>query len=453
MSETIYLEAIAILILIFANGFFSGSEIAIISARRSKLEELSKKGMRSADIVNKLKSDPDRFLATVQIGVTVISSLASVIGGVAAIEMLKPLLLSIRLWPFHEFAEPISVGIVVIVISYATLIFGELIPKSLALRYAEELACVSARPLDFLSRISYGFVKLLTMSTNLVLKVFGAKGLEERAFVSEEEIKYFIKEGKQQGIFEETEEALIHGVFEFADMTVKDIMVPKHKFNAIEIDTPPEEMLKFIIESGFSRYPVYQGAKENIIGILYNKDVFKVMEEKKPLVLRELIRPPYFVPDTAMISRLLRELQRRRIHMAVVVNEYGEVDGLVTIEDILEEIVGEIEDEYDIEKGGLVERLKDGAMVIDASAQLRDLTDVGLPFENTEDFNILAGFMYSKLQKIPRGGEFIFYKGYRFTVVDVDGRRIVKVKAEKAREEAREQYDPAFKDAGKKGGD
>jgi len=177
MSEGIWLEAIVILILIFANGFFSGSEIAIISARRSKLEELSKKGMHSADIVNRLKSDPDRLLATVQIGITIIGSLASVIGGVAAIETLKPLLLSIPLWPFREFAEPISVGIVVIVISYVTLIFGELIPKSLALRYAEELACVSAGPVDFLSRISYGFVKLLTMSTNLVLKVFRAKGL------------------------------------------------------------------------------------------------------------------------------------------------------------------------------------------------------------------------------------------------------------------------------------
>lgn len=444
MSEGIWLEAIIILILVFANGFFSGSEIAIISARRSKLGELSKKGVHSADIANRLKSDPDRLLATVQVGITVISSLASVIGGVAAIEILKPLLLSIPLWPFREFSEPISLGIVVIVISYVTLIFGELIPKSLALRYSEELACVSAGPIDFLSRISYGFIKFLTMSTNLVLKIFGAKGLEERAFVSEEEIKYFIKEGKQQGIFEETEEALIHGVFEFADMTVKDIMIPKHKFNLIEINMSLEQVFKFIIESGFSRYPVYQGAKENVVGILYNKDVLKAMEERRSLTLRELIRPPYFVPDTAMISRLLRELQRRRVHMAIVVNEHGDVDGLVTIEDILEEIVGEIEDEYDIEKGGLVERLKDGAMVIDASAQLRDLTDVGLPFESTGEFNTLAGFMYSKLQKIPRGGEFIFYKGYRFTVVDVDGRRVVKVKAEKLREEAKEQHGPVL---------
>ncbi|MBI3753956.1 MAG: HlyC/CorC family transporter [Deltaproteobacteria bacterium] len=430
-SESLWLETIVILLLILANGFFSGSEIAIISARRSKIEEFSKKGMHSADIVKQLKDDPDRFLATVQVGITIIGSLASVIGGVAAIEILKPLFMSIQIEVIRKLAEPISVGIVVIAISYATLIFGELIPKSLALRYAEELALISARPIDWLSRAASIFVKLLTKSSNLVMKLFGAKGLEERAFISEEEIKYFIKEGKEKGIFEETEEALIHGVFEFADTTVKEIMVPKHKFNAIDIDTQPEQILQFIVESGFSRYPVYRDATENIIGILYNKDVFKVMEEKKPLVLRELIRPPYFVPDTVMISRLLRELQRRRIHMAIVVNEHGEVDGLVTIEDILEEIVGEIEDEYDIEKGGLVERLKDGTMIIDASSQIRDLIDVGLPLEGTEELNTLAGFMYSKLQKIPRGGEFVFYKGYRFTVVDVEGRRIVKVKAEK----------------------
>jgi len=433
--ESLWLEAIAIMILILANGFFSGSEIAIISARRAKIEALVKKGRHSAGIVNSLKDDPDRFLATVQIGITIIGSLASVIGGVAAIEVLKPLLISAQIGIISEFAEPISVVIVVAAISYLTLVFGELIPKSLALRYAEELACLSAVPINFLSRIASILVKLLTKSSNLVLKIFGAKGLEERVFISEEEIKYFMKEGREKGIFEETEEALIHGVFEFADTTVRDIMVPKHKFNAIDIDTSPEQVLKFIVESGFSRYPVYRDAKENIIGILYNKDVFKIMEEKKPLVLNELIRPPYFVPDTVMISRLLRELQRKRIHMAVVVNEHGEVDGLVTIEDVLEEIVGEIEDEYDIEKGGLVERLKDGTMVIDASSQLRDLIDVGLPLEGTEELNTLAGFMYSKLQKIPRGGEFIFYKGYKFTVVDVDGRRIVKVKAEKIREE------------------
>lgn len=417
--------------MILANGFFSGSEIALISARRSKLEELAKDGNQSAQIAGKLKEDPDRLLATVQIGVTIVGTLASVVGGVAAIEFLKPVFQAIPLWPFESYGEIISIGIVVITISYAMLVLGELVPKSLAMRYAERLACFSARPIDFLSRISSFFVRLLTGSSNLILRPFGAKGIEDVAFISEEEIKYFIREGKTKGIFEETEEALIHGVFEFADTMVKDVMIPKPKIIAIDIETPPERVLDFIVESGFSRYPVYKERLNHIVGILYNKDIFKVMEEKRPILLKDLVRPPYFIPETIMISRLLRELQRKRVHMAIVVNEHGDVSGLVTIEDLLEEIVGEIEDEYDIEMGGLIQRQKDGTMVIDASISLRDLKDIGLSFEESEEYNTLAGFMLSKLQKIPRGGEFVLHKGYKYTVVDVDGRRIIKVKAER----------------------
>ncbi|MBI5286619.1 MAG: HlyC/CorC family transporter [Deltaproteobacteria bacterium] len=431
LTEILWLEAILILILILLNAFFSGSEIAIISARRSKLDKLAKEGSHSAVVVGQLKEDPDRFLATVQIGVTVVGTLASAIGGVIAIEFLKPLIQTIPFWPIQRFGEAISIGIVVIIITYSMLILGELVPKTLALRYAEGLACFAARPIDFLSRVSSLFVKLLTKSSNLVLRPFGVKGLEERAFISEEEIKYFIKEGRLKGIFEEAEEALIHGVFEFADTTVRQVMVPKPKWSAIDIETSPEEVLKFVIESGFSRYPVYKKDMNHIVGILYNKDLFNVIAENRHIVLSEIVRPPYFVPDTIMISRLLREMQRRRIHMAIVVNEHGEVDGLVTIEDLLEEIVGEIEDEYDIEMGGLIERRKDGTVIIDASISLRDLRDAALPFEESDEFNTLAGFMLSKLQTLPRGGEFVIHEGYRFTIVNVEGRRIVKVKVER----------------------
>lgn len=366
-----------------------------------------------------------------QIGVTVVGTLASAVGGVAAIEVLKPITQTIPFWPFQRYGEIISIGMVVIAITYIMLVLGELVPKNLGIRYAERLACLAARPIDFLSKVSSIFVKLLTRSSNLVLIPFGAKGGDEASFISEEEIKYFLKEGRTKGIFEETEEALIHSVFEFADTMVKEVMVPKHKISAIEIDTPPEKVLDFIVESGFSRYPVYRESLENIVGILYHKDIFKVMEEKRPFLLRELIRAPYFIPDTIMISRLLKEMQRKRVHMAIVANEHGEVEGLVSIEDLLEEIVGEIEDEYDIEKGGLIERLKDGTMIIDASASLRDLKDVGLSFEESEEYTTLAGFMLSKLQKIPRGGEFVLHNGHKFTIVDVEGRRIVKVKAER----------------------
>ncbi|MBI5810517.1 MAG: HlyC/CorC family transporter, partial [Deltaproteobacteria bacterium] len=319
----------------------------------------------------------------------------------------------------------------VVVISYATLVAGELVPKSLALRYAERIACLAAKPIDLLGRLSGSVVKILTASNQAVLTVLGVKGPAKRVFVSEEEIKFFIREGTSAGIFEEAEAQLLHGVFEFADTTVRDVMVPKLKFSAIEIGTPQEKVLKFISETGFSRYPVYRETPERIAGILFNKDVFRAVERGEPIVLESLIRQPYFVPDSVMISRLLRELQRRKVHMAIVVDEHGEVDGLVTIEDILEEIVGEIEDEYDVGKGGLVEKLKDGTMIIDASASLRDLEDLGVSIgEEGEEYQTLAGFMLAKLQRIPRGGEFVIYRGQRFTVVDVEANRIVKVKVE-----------------------
>ncbi len=425
------IEAIIILLLILLNGFFSSAEIAIVSARKSVIDRLVKEGVASARIVSRMKEDPERFLATVQMGVTVVGTLASVIGGVAAIEFLKPLIASIPIGIVQQSAEVLSVGLVAIIISYAILVVGELVPKSIALRYAERIACFSAKPLDTLSRISSIFVGFLSLSTKFVLRILNIKDVEKRFFVSEEEIKYFISEGRAKGIFEETKADLLHGVFEFADTTVKEVMVPKPKFSGIEINTPPDRVLKFIAEKGFSRYPVYRENLDNIVGILFNKDVFRTIESGRPLNIRELLRPPYFVPNTIKISRLLREMQRRKVHIAIVVDEHGDVDGLVTIEDILEEIVGEIEDEYDVEKEGLVERLRDGTMIIDAAASLRDLEDLGIEFgEESGEYNTLAGFMLARLQRIPRGGEFVIHNGYRFTVVDVEENRIVKVKAE-----------------------
>lgn len=431
-SDSLVFEAIVIFILILLNGFFSSAEISIISAKRSIIDKLAKEGNQSAVVVSNMKENPERFLATVQIGVTVVATLASVIGGVTAVEYLKPLMADIPFAPLRGAAEALSVGLVVVVISYMTLIFGELVPKSLALRYAERIACFTARPLGFLSRITSVFVKLLTGSTGAILKLIGVKGLENRVFISEEEVKYFIKEGKATGVFEETEAALLHGVFEFADTTVKEVMVPKHKFSAIDIDTPPDEILNFIAETGFSRYPVYKETYEKVVGILVNKDVFRSLEKGQTLAVKDLLRTPFFVPNSIMISKLLREMQRRKVHMAIVVDEHGDVDGLVTIEDILEEIVGEIEDEYDVGKGGLVEKLKDGTLIIDASASLGDLEDIGIVIdEDSEEYHTLAGFMLAKLQRVPGGGEFVTYKNMRFTVVDVELNRIVKIKVEK----------------------
>ncbi|CAG0953740.1 partial hypothetical protein, partial [Gammaproteobacteria bacterium] len=421
--EGLIFEALFVLILIIINGFFSSAELAIISAKRSIIDKLSKDGNHSATVVQRMKEDPDKFLATVQVGVTVVSTLASVIGGIIASESIKPLIQSIPLLPVQDASEIIAIALVVAVISYVSLVLGELVPKTLAIRYAERIAVFSARPLDFTSRMSRAFVRLLTTSTGAVLKVLGIKDTGQKVFVSEEEIKYFIREGRASGVFEETEAQLLHGVFEFADKTVKEVMVPKHKISAIEIDTNSEEALKFISDTGFSRYPVYRDSIDRIVGVLYNKDVFNALEKGRRLDVKSIIRTPYFVPNSIMISKLLRELQRRKIHMAIVVDEHGDLDGLVTIEDIIEELVGEIEDEYDVGAGGLVEKLRDGTMIVDASASIGDLANIGIVIEGEdeeEEYNTLAGFMLSKLQRIPRGGEFVVYKGMRLTVVDVE---------------------------------
>ncbi|MBW7956414.1 MAG: HlyC/CorC family transporter [Deltaproteobacteria bacterium] len=428
--EGLVIEAIIILALIIFNGFFSSAEIAIISAKRSIIEKLAKDGNLSAEIVSRMKENPDRFLATVQVGVTVVGTTASVIGGVIASEHFKPLLQSIPVIP-QQVASLLALGAVVAVISYVSLVVGELVPKHLALRYAEKIALFSAKPLDFISRLTDVPVRLLTGSTSAVMRMLGVKDTAKQVFISEEEIKYFIKEGRATGIFEETEAQLLHGIFEFADKTVREVMVPKHKISGIEINTPPDEVLKFISESGFSRYPVYRDSIDRIVGVLFNKDVFSSLEKGRTLDLKSIIRTPYFVPNSIMISKLLRELQRRKFHMAIVVDEHGDIDGLVTIEDILEEIVGEIEDEYDVGAGGPVEKLRDGTMIIDASASLGDLSNLGIEIEEeAEEYNTLAGFMLAKLQRVPRGGEFVIHKDMRLTVVDVEQNRIIKVKVE-----------------------
>lgn len=430
--EGLIFEALFVFILIIINGFFSSAEIAIISAKRSIIDKLSKEGNISAAVVQQMKENPDRFLATVQVGVTVVSTLASVLGGIIAAESIKPLIESIPFQPIQNASQVIAIGLVVAIISYVSLVIGELVPKTLAIRYAERIAVFAARPLNFVSRMTNAFVKLLTASTSAVLKVLGIKDTGQKVFVSEEEIKYFIREGRASGVFEETEAQLLHGVFEFADKTVKEVMVPKHKISAIEIDTPSDEALKFISDTGFSRYPVYRDSIDRIVGVLYNKDVFNALEKGRKLDMKSIIRTPYFVPNSIMISKLLRELQRRKVHMAVVVDEHGDLDGLVTIEDILEELVGEIEDEYDVGAGGLVEKLRDGTMIVDASASLGDLENIGIIIaeEEEEEYNTLAGFMLAKLQRIPRGGEFVIYKDMRLTIVDVEQNRIIKVKIE-----------------------
>ena len=431
-SGDFWLEALLILALIFANGFFAASEIAMIATRKSRIDALLEKGVRSAAAVARLKNDPDRFLATVQIGVTIVSSLASAIGGAAAISYLKPQIAALPLPLVTRWAEAIALLIVVLPISYLSLVLGELVPKSLALRYSEQIACFVARPIEFLARVSSLFVKALTASSNFVLKLFGGDARETASFISVDEIKSLIREGAAKGIFNETERELIHSVFEFTDTPVKAVMIPRTEIHAIEEHATLTEVAKSFVESGFSRIPVFEGDLDKVIGILYNKDVFKALQEKSDFRIRDHLHPAFFVPSTLPISELLKQLQRRRLAMALVVNEFGEVEGLATLEDLVEEIVGEIRDEYDREEHGPVERLPDGSMVIQGSALLKDLkADFDLPFEDSADYHTLAGFLLARLKRIPRGGEWVEENGYKMTIVDMEGRRIVKIKLER----------------------
>jgi putative hemolysin len=430
--QDFWLEALLILALILANGFFAAAEIAMIATRKSRIDALLEKGVKSAAAVARLKNDPDRFLATVQIGVTVVSSLASAIGGAAAISYLKPQIAALSVPLAARWAEAIALLIVVLPISYLSLVLGELVPKSLALRYSEQIACFVARPIEFLARVSALFVKALTASSNFVLKIFGGNDNESASFISVDEIKSLIREGAAKGIFNETERELIHSVFEFTDTAVKAVMVPRTEIHAIEVHASLAEVAKSFVDSGFSRIPVYEGDLDKVIGILYNKDVFKALQEKSDFRIRDHLHPAFFVPSTLPISELLKQLQRRHLAMALVVNEFGEVEGLATLEDLVEEIVGEIRDEYDREERGPVERLPDGSMVVQGSALLKDLkADFGLPFEDSPDYHTLAGFLLARLKRIPRGGEWIEESGYKMTIVDMEGRRIVKIKLER----------------------
>ncbi len=429
--HTAWLDIAAIVALILANGFFSAAEISIIAVRKSRLAQLISEGEPVAHIVAALKEEPARFLATAQIGITVVGSMASVIGGAAAVRYFEPLLRAALPAALRDWNEVLALIITVALISYLTLVLGELVPKSLALRHSERLARLSARPIHRIALLAAPLVKVLTLSTDAVLWLFRHEVKGEEAFISEEEVKHMVHEGAQHGIFDEAERQLIHSVFEFTDTSVREVMVPRSEVHAVEASTPPQEILKQLIETGFSRLPVFRGDLDHVIGIVHIKDLLREVEKPQPAPLAAVMHPAFFVPDSMQISDLLRELQSRRTHMAVVVNEFGTVIGLVTIEDLLEEIVGEIRDEFDIDEEQPVQELSDGSLLVQGSFPLDALKErYGTPFEETPNYRTVAGFVLAQLKRIPKGGEAITASGYKMTVVVLDGRRVSKIRIE-----------------------
>ena len=427
-----WLELFAVAVLILLNGFFACAELSIVNTRRSWVKQLVEDGDDRARLVQAFQEDSERFLATIQIGVTLTGATGAAIGGAAAIEHIKPALLAIPIAFMDKVAEPLAVGMVVLFISYFTLILGELVPKILALRNPERLALVLAGPMEWFAKVAAWGIRPLTLSSRAVLRLLGKPGEEPRVFISAEEINLLVTEGHEKGVFDKTEQELIRSVFEFTDTHVKKVMVPLPKMCAIEVDMSIPEVLRVIDENKFSRYPVYRKELNDVRGILYQKDLLSRIASGKPFQLTEVLHPVYYVPESMKVSLLLKEMQRRRIHMAIVVNEYGSVQGLVTLEDLIEEIVGEIQDEYDLEEKS-VERLKDGALLVDASMPVRDLVErYAVPVPLTNDYETLGGFITHQLQAIPRGGEVIQHGEFRFTVVDLGDRRVAKVKVERA---------------------
>jgi putative hemolysin len=436
METALWIELLLIAVAILANGLFAGSEIALVSARVSRLADMRQKGVRGAAAAFSLKDSPEAFLATIQIVITLVGALASAVGGAAAVARLTPVLERTPLPGASTWAEPVALGIVILVIAYCSLVIGELTPKALALRNPERLACAMAPLVTWLTKAFAGVVGLLIVSTNLVLRLLWLEKAQGSPFISEEEVKYLVREGAAKGVFEKVEEELVRNVFEFADTTVREIMVPRRNILGLDITAPAAEILKRAAQIARSQIPVYRESIEHTIGVVTVKDLFRLAAEGKPIVLSEIMRPPVFVPESVRISTVLRDFQRHRQYLAVVVDEYGGIVGLVTIEDVLEEIVGEIREEGEPTPSYLT-RLADGTHVVDATAPLRDVREaLGVTIRDSPDYTTIAGFILHMLQSVPTPGASVSIGGYVWTVVDMDGPRITKVKVQQRTESA-----------------
>ncbi len=348
LFQTIWVELALIFLMILLNGFFSGSEIAVVSARRSVLHKLAKEGKFSAAVVSKWLKEPEVFLATVQIGVTVVGALAGTLGGAMAIEHLEPQLEKINI--LRQWSEPAAILIMVLIITYLSLVVGELVPKSIALIRREQMAMFVARPILFLSKIATPFVHILIASTRFTLRLLRQKEIPKEMFVSEEEIRFLISEGGSLGIFDQTEQQLIPKVFDFAEVKVKDLMIPKEKISSIDSTIDTDHLLNAMAGEAYTRLPVFEKDLDHIIGILHMKDLIYAITLGKIIVLQDLIRPAVFVSESALAKDLLKLFQKRHLHMSIAQDSQGKTKGIVTLEDLIERIVGDIQDEHDTEK-------------------------------------------------------------------------------------------------------
>ncbi|MEH7237525.1 hemolysin family protein [Bacillus sp. JJ1562] len=427
-------EILILVVLILLNSFFAASEMALVSLNDNKVKMMADSGDKKAILVHRLLSNPSGFLATIQIGITLAGFLASAFAAGSFATYLTAWLTDIGVPIAPALLDTISVIVITLILSYFTLVIGELVPKRLALQKAEAISLNAARPLTILSKVTSPFVKLLTLSTNGIVRLFGVDPNAEDENVTEEEIRMMVDVGKERGTIQESEKIMINNIFEFDNKTVSDIMTHRTNIIAIPLDYTLKEIINLVTVEKYTRFPVYDESIDQIVGILHSKELIKFVDDcnETPFNLKDLLRDPYFVLESKHTNELFKELQKNNIHMAIVIDEYGGTDGIVTIEDLIEEIVGNIFDEYDeytIEDEDYIQ-IDENTYSMAGTINLYEVEYL-LKFDfPTDEYDTLSGFVIGQLGYIPTGDVHpeIQYENHTFKVIEMNEKRIMRIK-------------------------
>lgn len=448
-EPAVYAEILIILALILANGVLAGAEIAVVALRKSRLEQLLDTGSRRARAVQHLRKDPERFFATVQIGITVIGSTAGAFGGASLAKRLEPIVARVP-WLAEE-AEEIALTAVIAIISYLSLVLGELVPKSVALRNAEAYALLISRPLELLARVTRPLIWFLTASSNLMLRIFGDRTNFTEARLSPEEIQQMVDEAAEAGTMDKSAGEIASRAIDFAELTAVEVMLPRVRVVAVPRSATAEEVQRVVVEHGHTRMPVYEGSIDNVVGYVTANDVFTLIWQRTPFVLWSILRPAFYVVETMRAVDLLHEMRRRRVQIAIVVDERGSMSGIVTIEDLLEELVGEIAGEHDRPTSEPIRREPDGAVLVQGDIPVREVNrelDVELP--EGERWSTMAGLCLDLAGRIPAPGErFTTPGGVVIEIVEATPRQVQTMRL---RLPAREEGAPEGAAQGDQGG-
>ena len=421
------------LLLVLANAFFVAAEFAIVKVRASQIELLVQSGSRTAKMGQHLISHLDASLSTIQLGITLASLGLGWIGEPIVAKLIIEVMRLVGLEADPDLAHSIALPVAFILITFLLIVFGELAPKALAIQHSQSTTLAVAFPLWFFYLIFSPAIVALNWTANQVLRLFGIRPASEAEHShSGEELRFLLEQGREGGTIEQEEHELIENVFEFGETTVREIMVPRTSIAAIEVTSSRSALVNLLVEGGYSRIPVYEDSLDNIIGVVHAKDLITLMEHRDLIILRDLLRPAFFVPETKPIDDLLREFQRRKVHLAIVVDEFGSTAGLVTMEDVLEELVGEIQDEHDSENHD-IEKVSDQTYIINAALSISDVNDHINEFELPEgnDYTSVGGFINKWLGRIPEVNEIFEYDTLRMTVLKTDNHHVAQVKIEK----------------------